>query len=458
MSDSPAQPAALGKWWVCGLLLLALMLNYMDRQTLSQMAATIQDELKLSDAQYGGLEKGFGYAFAFGGILVGLIADRANVRWLYPCVLLGWSLAGVATGYADKIGVAIAPLIAAVAPNAIDPSDPSQCAYWGFLICRVILGLFEAGQWPCALITTQRMLSSADRPFGNSVLQSGASIGAILTPQIVNLLVTKEPGTWRLPFVVVGVVGLLWIGPWLWMTRGLDLSRRDASSGDSSSAQPTLSVGQFWLRYATLAAVVITINAPWHFFRAWMPKMLEGAYGYEKAVVGHFTSAYYIGTDIGCIAAGFAIRWLISRGQSVHGSRLLVFGGCTLLTMLSMFASFQPRGPVLLGTVLLIGFGALGLFPIYYSLTQELSTRHQGKVTGSLSFITWAVSAEMHAAIGRHIDNVNKAAGIVPDSVLALKQAANMQAYGAVLFWIGAVPLVGLIAMLMFWRSDKAKA
>ena len=24
-----------GKWWVCGLLLLAMMLNYMDRQTLS---------------------------------------------------------------------------------------------------------------------------------------------------------------------------------------------------------------------------------------------------------------------------------------------------------------------------------------------------------------------------------------------------------------------------------------
>lgn len=438
MSDTSPTPVPIGKWWVCGLLLLALMLNYMDRQTLSQMAQTIQQELVLNDTQYGGLEKGFGYAFAFGGILVGLIADRVNVRWLYPGVLLGWSLAGVATGYADKIGIALAPLIERVSPDSIDPNNPSDCAYWGFLICRVLLGLFEAGQWPCALITTQRMLTSADRPFGNSVLQSGASIGAILTPQIVNLMVTSEPGTWRLPFVVVGVVGLTWIGPWLWMTRGLDLSRRDSPTSTAHSAARSSSLTDFTLRYVALAAVVITINLPWHFFRAWMPKMLEGSYDYPKAFVGHFTSAYYIGTDIGCIAAGFLIRWLIKRGQSVHASRLLVFGGCTLLTMLSMVAAYASRGPILLGCIWLIGFGALGLFPIYYSLTQELSTRHQGKVTGSLSFITWAVSAEMQAAVGRHIDRT--------------------KSYSEVLFWIGVAPLLGLVTMLLLWRSDKQEA
>ena len=56
--------SATWKWSVCGMLLLATMLNYMDRQTLSQSATDIQKELSLDDAQYGRLEMGFGFAFA----------------------------------------------------------------------------------------------------------------------------------------------------------------------------------------------------------------------------------------------------------------------------------------------------------------------------------------------------------------------------------------------------------
>ncbi len=427
-----SKPAPIGKWWVCGLLLLALMLNYMDRQTLSLTIQPIKAELELTATQYGRLEKGFGYAFAVGGILAGLIADKVSVRWLYPAVLFGWSLAGVATGFADKIGTALAPLIEAISPAAIDPSNPSDCAYWGFMICRIVLGLFEAGQWPCALITTQRLLSSADRPFGNSVLQSGASIGAILTPQVVSLLVTSQPGSWRNPFVVVGVTGLLWIVPWLWMTRGLDLSRREESVTNSGEPTNSLSRGVFISRYIALIAVVVTINLPWHFFRAWMPLMLQEFHKYEASVVRHFTSAYYIATDVGCITAGLLIKVLIAKGRSVHTSRVLVFTVCTLLTMLSMVAAEQARGPVLLGLLLVIGFGALGLFPIYYSLTQELSTRHQGKVTGSLSFITWAVSAEMQELVGKRVDAT--------------------KSYADGLFWVGLAPLIGLIALVVLWN------
>ena len=79
-----------------------------------------------------------------------------SVRWLYPIVLLGWSMAGVATGYADRIGKFLAPtlgpLLTRVWPDAaVNPESPSDCAFLGFLVCRVVLGLFEAGQWPCAL-------------------------------------------------------------------------------------------------------------------------------------------------------------------------------------------------------------------------------------------------------------------------------------------------------------------
>ena len=53
----------------------------------------------MNNEDYGRLELGFGLAFAVGGIVTGLIADRISPRWFYPVVLLGWSSVGFATGW-----------------------------------------------------------------------------------------------------------------------------------------------------------------------------------------------------------------------------------------------------------------------------------------------------------------------------------------------------------------------
>ena len=155
------------KWYVCGVLLLATMLNYMDRQTLANTITDISKELGLNNKQYGQLEFGFGMAFATGGILVGFLVDKISVRLMYPLVLIGWSSAGIATAYAQQIGELL--LQAGI-------GDSAAPGYTGLLVCRIALGLFEAGQWPCALVTSQRLLSAEDRPLGNSLLQSGAAL------------------------------------------------------------------------------------------------------------------------------------------------------------------------------------------------------------------------------------------------------------------------------------------
>src|SRR5438067_3799131 len=81
------------KWWVCGLLLLATMLNYMDRLTLNLMAPTIIAHYHLSPLEYAQLESAFAYAFALGAIIFGWLVDRLPIRWLYPAAVLGWSVA-----------------------------------------------------------------------------------------------------------------------------------------------------------------------------------------------------------------------------------------------------------------------------------------------------------------------------------------------------------------------------
>ena len=112
------------KWTVCGLLLLATMVNYMDRQTLNQQASVIKKAFALDDPGYAELEATFSNAFAIGAITMGWMADRWSVRWVYAIAVLGWSLAGLATGLADT--------------------------FLALLTCRFLLGLAEAGNWPCA--------------------------------------------------------------------------------------------------------------------------------------------------------------------------------------------------------------------------------------------------------------------------------------------------------------------
>src|SRR5262249_49185367 len=155
-------------------------------------------QFQLKQEEYGNLELGFGWAFAAGSILFGVMADRISVRWIYPIVLVLWSATGFATGLVQS--------------------------YSGLLVCRTLLGLFEAGHWTCAIKTTQRLLAPEDRAMGNGLLQGGASIGAIITPQVMNTMMTPQLETWRMPFQVIGAVGLGWVVVWFAMVREADLA------------------------------------------------------------------------------------------------------------------------------------------------------------------------------------------------------------------------------------------
>src|SRR5207248_11162261 len=91
----PHSRSSTWKWWITGLLLLATMINYMDRQTLSSVSPRVMSEMQLNNEQYGRIESAFSYAFAAGSLVFGFLVDRVRVFWLYPTVLVGWSLMGI---------------------------------------------------------------------------------------------------------------------------------------------------------------------------------------------------------------------------------------------------------------------------------------------------------------------------------------------------------------------------
>ncbi len=428
---NPSRPPSW-KWSVCVLLLFATVLLYMDRQTLALTGTRMKQEFHLDDAQYGRLEAGFSWAFALGALFFGFLADRVSVRWLYPFVLLSWSMAGFATAYAGAVGTLLGNWMGWNAWMAENPANHG--IYAGLLFCRTALGLFESGQWPCALITMQRILSREDRSFGNSILQSGASIGAIFTPFVVQLTMTDAPGSWRNPFLIVGGLGLLWIFPWFSLVAAHDLRTNCADANTTSEHnEPETDLPPTLRRYLVLMFVVVAINMTWQFFRAWLPKFLKEAHGYGEAFANYFISVYYIATDVGCITVGFLVKRLASHGWNVHRARLVTFLGCSLLTALGAVAGLLSRGPLLLGLLLLIGAGALGLFPNYYAFGQEISKKHQGLVVGSLATFAWLVTGLMQNFVGLTIQATGSYVGS-----MAL---------------MGIAPCLAFLVLWLFWDS-----
>ena len=152
--------------------------------------------------------------------------------------------------------------------------------------------------------------------------------------------------------------------------------------------------------------MVNCINMTWQFFRVWLPKFSPGSRfsrGYSTPEMLNFVTFYYLSAYLGSLAAGFASGWLAHRGFSLFTARVSVFAACCLLTSLTIVAAILPAQPLLLASLLLVAAGSSGVYTTYYSLTQDLSKRHQGKISGLLSTITWLTTSPFHQFLAHSI-------------------------------------------------------
>jgi ACS family hexuronate transporter-like MFS transporter len=81
--------------------------------------------------------------------------------------------------------------------------------------------------------------------------------------------------------------------------------------------------------------------------------------------------------------------------------------------------------------------GALGVFPCFYALSQELTTQHQGKVTGLTGVFAWIFSAPVHKYFGRLVD-----------------QTGSFNLGLAIIGWL---PLLAFLVLYLFWDSPTTK-
>ena len=351
------------KWQLCGVLFLATVLNYLDRQTMSILAPSLQKELHLDNEALGWLFAVFYYSYTFAQMAVGPILDRVNLRWAFVSAVCLWSVVSVLTGLAN--------------------------GFVALLIFRLFLGVVESANWPGGMRVIARLMEPRERTLGNGIFTSGTSVAALVAPGLI-LGIAAYLG-WRWAFVLIGSLGAVWITIWLLVTHDPKLVQvwREPTAPETKGLAGQLRVFTNIVRsprFLPILAVAVTVNPCIYFCVNWLPTYFAQQRGISPGrQLGWILTAIYLGLDIGNILCGSAIlalmRWW---GTSIGVARRTVFILATLGMVCCAAVPLLPMAGAVVALVLVnIGVGIWAT--VYLTLAQEVSATHVSTAMGILS-------------------------------------------------------------------------
>jgi MFS transporter, ACS family, hexuronate transporter len=293
------------RWWIVGLLLLATILNYLDRQSLSILATTIQKAFGMDNYAYGHVVSAFLFAYTAAYAFSGPFCDRFGVRASMAFLMIWWSTAELL--------------------------PPFLHSAFGLGVSRLLLGAGEAGVWIVAPKAVGQYFSVEQRGTAIGVYTSGATLGAALAPPLIAFFAIRYG--WQSVFVITGLAGLLWVAPWLLLVREAPAAAEAAKPAVKGSIAGLLKMRNLWL---LLAARLVT-DPVWYFYLFWYPKFLGEARHLSLARIGHTAWVVYLAADIGAIVGGWASGLLMRRGMLPLRARRIV---------MTVAACFFPLSPL----------------------------------------------------------------------------------------------------------------
>jgi ACS family hexuronate transporter-like MFS transporter len=278
------------RWIILGLLFLASVINFIDRQSLSILARTIQDDLHITDLGYAQVVQLFLFAYMLSFLVAGWVTDRLGIRWSMTLFIAWWSVANMLTGLASSLRSLGA--------------------------ARFLLGAGESGLYTVAPKVVGELFPPTQRGVAVGIYTAGATVGATIAPPLIAFLALHHG--WRGAFFVTGALGLIWIIPWL-------VLYRPAPPAASVSFPLVRGAGKetpwgwrdvLFCREALLLLAARTLTDPvWHFVLFWFPKYLADVHRMPLAELGRIAWIVYLAADVGCVAGGLFAGRLIRRGM-----------------------------------------------------------------------------------------------------------------------------------------------
>lgn len=402
------------KWFICGLLFLATLLNYLDRQTISVSAPAIADEMHLSPSQMGQLFSAFLLAYGLAQMFVGPILDRIGAVLAYAVAVALWSVAGASSALA----IGFATLFAT----------------------RVALGLCESPNWPLAMRIVTHIFPPSQRSLATGIFQSGTSVGALIAPPIIIYL--TQTYNWRVSFVVMGAVGLAWSVIWLawfrWQPEPAITKAGgevplpvDAPTGDAVAIASPGNVAEIVRTRAFWALMVATCfsNPLQYFYLTWVPYYLNKYAGVEfGAGLSKRLVVVYLAYDIGLWSGGAIVAGM-ARKMSVRRSRMIVTAVGVLCLMSSPILSQLTNVNLITALICVATFGLSWLIMNYMAFSAEVAVKRVSTAVGLLSGVGSLAGAGFMWLVGSVVE--------------------KYESFNLAFVMTGVMPLVALIAIFL---------
>lgn len=352
--ESPVKILHL-RWYILALIFLATIINYLDRMTINLAAPVIKEIYHLDDRTLALVFSAFLWAYTVGPSIAGWLMDRLGSRRGYVLSMTVWSAAGVLTAWAVGIGHGLSGIIpVAVAPVVL-----------GFIACRFVLGLGESANWPAAIKTISEWFPARERSFAVGWFNSGSSVGAVIAPLLVVWLLDYS---WRMPFIVVGLIGFVWVIGWLALYRPLhehpmvtDEEREYILSAQEKERSAASAAKVRWtdlLKIKAVRGVVFTrffMDPIWWFYTFWLPTYFVQDRGVDLKKMAVFATLSFLASDFGNLFGGWASSNLVKRGFSINRARKTVMVPCASLMMVGLAVPFVPIN-VAVGLIAIVMF------------------------------------------------------------------------------------------------------
>jgi len=219
-----------------------------------------------------------------------------------------------------------------------------------FGICRFLLGIGEAGNWPAAVRMTSEWFPPHERSTASGIFNSGAALGAIIVPPLVAFL-GLEYG-WQSTFIILAVFGYIWLAIFWFVYYTPGASAEKARKKIIPPLQ--LLKTRFVLTF-TLSRVFT--DSVWYFVTFWMGRYLADVHGWNLKQIGWYAIIPFVIADVGNIIGGYCTQFIIQKGVPIPKARKwsVAISGCIMGGSLLL-------GPLVITTPIsaLIVFGLSG--------------------------------------------------------------------------------------------------
>jgi len=356
---STAAKASKHRWGIIGLVFLATVINYLDRQTLSVAAPVITEEFQMSNVSYSRVVFAFMLAYTIMNGISGPMLDRIGTKLGYAVCIAWWSAAAML--------------------HSLSRGPLSLGVF------RFLLGMGEAGNWPAAVKVVAEWFPVRERALASGIFNSGSSIGALIAPPLVAWFILRSG--WRSAFLIVGGSGLIWLAIWLF------IYYTPKGSYHKSSERPVSAWKLLRTRWVLMFTVSKVFSDPaWYFYIFWFPQYLKSARGFDIASIGKFAWIPFLTADAGNLIGGACAAALLSRGIGVIWARKVAVMAFALLMTCAIPAVFVSN--VFL-SIALISTATLGYTGALANLLAMPADRFPKNTVGSV----WGI-ASMGAGFG----------------------------------------------------------